>query len=410
MQLSPSLNFTTLTLDTVISDTSITSNLPDNWYYWRVRAYQDSSIYSEWSDVRQFSIATTTLATPALLFPPADTATNDSFPDFDWSDVAGASQYRLQVGKGNRWVWAANGYSGVYVLNASDSSAIQHIHTASFNNIHQLVRRDTLLFACRYDQIYISSVANPYTVTQFATFACNNAGAAVQDTILYVGAQNKGLRTVNIANPAAPVEVGRCDTTVTVSDLKVAGDRVYMLAGGYLKVVDVADPAAPAVLGTLPMNNARALDVAGSYVYTASGSTGLQVVDVSNPAAPVLQGSCYTSGNFQKLKVSGGYAYVAAASGGLRVINVSNPANPVEFGSYPDLDYVQDVDLAGHYAYVSDYYDGLALIDVSDPYHPRCDAVYYMENNETFIVADSFAAVVVDTVVAASACEADTFE
>ncbi|MRR29140.1 hypothetical protein EG834_02100, partial [bacterium] len=284
LQISPFSNFASLTYNQATAETTLTSTaLPDNWYYWRVKAYSATDS-SDWSEVRSFSVATSTVAAPALTFPPADTATNDSFPDFDWEDVAGASQYQLQVGKGNKWLWAADYYNGIHVYNASDPSAIHYIHGASLYNVQRLVLRDSILFACHYNQVYVTKVTNPYTVNHRSSYGCNNNGAAVRDTVLYVASTSRGLRLVNVADPDSVFEIAAIDTTVQVRDVKVAGDRAYMLANGYLKVVDVSNPAAPAILGSLPMANAQSLDVAGNYAYTASGSSGLQVVDVSNPA------------------------------------------------------------------------------------------------------------------------------
>lgn len=411
LQISPFSNFASLTVDTIISDTTITSNaLVNNWYYWRVKAYSATDS-SDWSEVRSFSVATTTVGIPSLTFPPADTVTNDSFPDFDWADVAGATQYQLQAGRGNSWLYASNTGSGIRVVNISDIDHTEYLHNASLYSCTRLLVRDTLMLAVSSGGIYITSVADPYTVRHLSSYGRPSYDAALRDTLMFVASQSQGLRVVNLANPSAPAEVAACDSTAYVRAVELYGGRAYMLSGGYLKVVDISNPAAPAVLGTLPLTNAVDLAVSGNYVYAASQSTGLQVVDVSNPAAPVLQGSCYTAGNFQRLKVKGEYAYVAAVTGGLRVINLANPANPVEFGSYLDEVDAEDVVLTGPYACISGSNGNAKLLDVTNPYLPAlaADVQGNTWNCDAIAVNDSFAAIRMDTVLAASACPADTF-
>jgi hypothetical protein len=411
LQISTFSNFAGLTLDTTTTDTSLTSSaLSNNWYYWRVQAYSTTDT-SNWSEVRSFSVATSTVGIPALTFPPADTVTNDSFPNFDWTDVAGATQYRLQAGKGNSWLYASSSGNGIRVVNISDIHNTEYIHNASLYSSTRLLVKDTLMLAVTGGGVHITSIANPYTVAHLSTYSRASYDAAVRDTLMYVASQSVGLRVVNIANPSAPTEVAACDSTTYTRALELSGDRAYMLAGGYLKVVDIANPKAPAILGTLPLANALDLAVSGNYVYAASGSTGLQVVDVSNPTAPVLQGACYTSGSFQRLKVRGDYAYVAAYTGGLRVINLANPANPVEFGHYQDDLYPEDVALTGQYACISGSGENARLVDITDPYSPAlaADVMSNTYNCDAIAINDSFAAVWMDTVLAPSACPADTF-
>jgi hypothetical protein len=92
--------------------------------------------------------------------------------------------------------------------------------------------------------------------------------------------------------------------------------------------------------------------VAGSYAYiVASGF--LVIVDISDPASPFMVGFCDTPGEAYGVAVRGGYAYVAASSGGLRIIDVSDPAIPTEVGFYITY-YARDVVVVANYAYVAD--------------------------------------------------------
>jgi hypothetical protein len=95
VQLGPDDNF----LDGVQTIASATNHLElhslarDAHYWWRVRA-KVSGVFGAWSGERSFN-------TPSLeqvsLISPDDGASVGTLPTFDWSDVTGATGYRLQV-------------------------------------------------------------------------------------------------------------------------------------------------------------------------------------------------------------------------------------------------------------------------------------------------------------------------
>jgi len=74
---------------------TLTTDLdPNTKHYWRVRSFNTLSEYSAWSLVRTFRTA----LLPPLLLEPGDTDdTHTRRPFFDWSDVASATGYTVQV-------------------------------------------------------------------------------------------------------------------------------------------------------------------------------------------------------------------------------------------------------------------------------------------------------------------------
>jgi Zn-dependent metalloprotease len=70
-------------------------------YYWRVRSSNTANDYSAWSAVRYFR---TPMLPPALLQPGDTDVLKTDRPDFDWSDVDGATGYTLQVSKSSNFV------------------------------------------------------------------------------------------------------------------------------------------------------------------------------------------------------------------------------------------------------------------------------------------------------------------
>jgi hypothetical protein len=101
VQVSLNENFTTTVIDVpglvntgyVVQPGALNNNVK---YYWRVRA-EGSGGQSDWSTVWNFTTIPAPPAAP-LLISPANGATNvPTTPTMDWSDVAGATNYRLQI-------------------------------------------------------------------------------------------------------------------------------------------------------------------------------------------------------------------------------------------------------------------------------------------------------------------------
>ena len=73
---------------------------------------------------------------------------------------------------------------------------------------------------------------------------------AVAGSYAYVADGKSGLRVINVANPAAPVEVGSYDTPGYADGVAVAGSYAYVADwGDGLRVINVANPAAPVEVG-----------------------------------------------------------------------------------------------------------------------------------------------------------------
>ena len=77
-------------------------------------------------------------------------------------------------------------------------------------------------------------------------------------------------------------------------------------------MINVANPAAPAEVGAYDTPGcAWGVAVAGSYAYVADWASGLRVINVANPAAPAEVGVYDTPGYATGVAVAGSYAYVA---------------------------------------------------------------------------------------------------
>jgi uncharacterized protein (TIGR02145 family) len=90
---SPEIDQTSLTA----SNFTATSSLADGTYYWKVRCKDSIGNWGAWSGAWTVIIGTTGPNPPTLVSPSDGSATNNSTPSFDWSDVSGAVAYELIV-------------------------------------------------------------------------------------------------------------------------------------------------------------------------------------------------------------------------------------------------------------------------------------------------------------------------
>lgn len=130
-----------------------------------------------------------------------------------------------------------------------------------------------------------------------------------------------------------------------------------------LRVIDISDPAKPFEAGFLSgKGSSWGIDVSGQYAYLACGSSGMRIIDISDPAKPVETG-LFDSGVYAfDVNVSGNYAYVADGQGGLRILDVSNPSKPFETGLFNTDHQALGVTVHDNLVFVADYDDGLYII------------------------------------------------
>ena len=194
---------------------------------------------------------------------------------------------------------------------------------------------------------------------------------------VYVADDNRGLRIVDAADPANPVEIGACELPGVARGVFVVGDYAYV-AGDRLGlwVVDVSDPGYPVQVGFYDTpGRAWGIFVSGNYAYVADMEAGLRVMDVSNPANPFEVGLFETPARVIGVYVNGNYAYVVDRWGILHVLDASDPSNLLEVGTY-SVGVGENIYVSGMYAYVVGM-AGLRVVDISDPTTPTGVGEYY---------------------------------
>ncbi len=191
------------------------------------------------------------------------------------------------------------------------------------------------------------------------------------------------------------------DETVTYN-LRHRGDLVYVIRGGDgLHIVDLADPAAPRDLGHLPAlypevgeyyNDIKLAEREDGSLFAlaASNIRGVVVMDVTAPEAPTEVLTFPEAPpeaedptvNVHSIFVDGQRLYFTVFDG-IEIYDITDPAAPVELGGYwlPDLDtlggFVHDLYAEDGVAYLDYWNRGLVVVDASvDPADPTLVGVF----------------------------------
>jgi len=201
-----------------------------------------------------------------------------------------------------------------------------------------------------------------------ALLGANPQKIVVQGDYAYVAAGGFFL-ILNIADPAHPQLISRVDTPGEAMDVKVAGNYAYVADGLFgLRTIDISDPANPVEKGVFMIMKKptliRRVELSGTYAYLADYYNGLRIVDVSNPFSPREIGLWSEEEGRISVTVSGRYAYVAGAN--FYVVDISNPQRPKTISRSFQMGMFDDVTVRGNYAYTDRF-----IIDISNPKKPH---------------------------------------
>lgn len=206
-------------------------------------------------------------------------------------------------------------------------------------------------------------------------------GIAVVGNVAYL-TDSTGLHLLDVADPAAPQEVGFYPAEST-SGVVVEGAIAYLMSGGQLHLVDISNPAAPRAVGLypLPPYGGKYLAIAGSTLYLSAGQGGVISLDVSNPATIRELGR--VAGDTSKVAVLGQTVYAVDGVDTLRIFDVAAPAQPHLLGAFRPGDVITDLTVAPSpadpstpLAYLGTMGQGVYLVDVSNPAGPRQIGAY----------------------------------
>jgi hypothetical protein len=205
----------------------------------------------------------------------------------------------------------------------------------------------------------VTDPAQPIEVGSFHTPG-DAYKTVVRDGVAYVADGPTALSIYDVSEPSSVHQVGSYDTPSPKPNSPAAGsgndvalqDHFAFLAQGWrgLRILDVADPANPIEISSVALQgDARAVAVDGTFAYVILEPGSLAIIDISDPTSAAQIASYDLRGDARSVAVAGNLAYVPSAgrlkldagglqvvsSAGLHVIDVADPAHPVEVAFAP---------------------------------------------------------------------------
>ncbi|MGC8763523.1 MAG: LVIVD repeat-containing protein [Acidobacteriota bacterium] len=260
------------------------------------------------------------------------------------------------------------------------------------------------------------------------------AFSSADPSLLLVADGGTGLRIVNAADPAHPVDAGRAGTfgpslDVSAADggaffaaggesgfwrlaspsappqrwlegslptgaLTARGSLVYLAVDSKIQVWDMAIPISPTLLGEAPLPlPAVYLETTGDRLLASCQQAGVQIFDLSAGGLPLALGAFVFDGSAGQTALSGNLLAVAGGSGGAVLADVSTPASPVQLSVWrPKVGAVSGVAFQSpSVLWVTAGSTGIRSLDVADPRNPatKSDPVSFDSNTGfLYVVGD----------------------
>ena len=107
----------------------------------------------------------------------------------------------------------------------------------------------------------------------------------------YVTTWDGGLHSINVSNPASPVEVGSINPAGTERGVTISGNYAYV-ASGSVNIIDVSQPNSPNLVSSYNTGkNLRDLAVSDNYIFAAEEAARLVILWRTFPASAIITNS-----------------------------------------------------------------------------------------------------------------------
>jgi hypothetical protein len=222
---------------------------------------------------------------------------------------------------------------------ASGTLALRADHPlpSSFSGYSDLAVAGDLLFVTTPFRLRIYNVADPAVLAEIADFATTFGNRIRVSGNRLLLANRGGLQILDISQPANPALIGQLNPSFPVSGSQspvgpngfcISGSTAFIAGGSHgIRIVDFADPANPvqrAVYAAFVTVGGLAL--AGDRLLAADTNNGLLVFDVSDPAAPDLLRRLPFPQPVADVAIAGDRVFVADTGAGLYLYQLQTVA------------------------------------------------------------------------------------
>ncbi len=196
------------------------------------------------------------------------------------------------VAKGST-LYVANGFGGLYIIDFSDPAAPKEL-----------------------GHLEMKEPSKPGSLPGDAS------DVVVVGNYAYVAAGSRGLRIIDVSNPAIPVAIGAIENLASATTRVAVQDGLAFVIDYGLRIVDVSNPAQPQWLGTMDIPFAKAVTVIGGMAFVPEGGS-VFLIDVTNPIKLNKLDSCPTPGEASEVTTKGFDLFVADQLGGVSILRVT---------------------------------------------------------------------------------------
>lgn len=246
--------------------------------------------------------------------------------------------------------------------------------------------------------LYTIDVSNPAAPVELDFYQDYYAAiAGVNNSVITVN--NAGFTLFSLIDPAQPVPVYEEETPGFMTDIGVAGNYAFTGSNAF-RVFDLTTKNPPVQVASVDIH-ADLVDISGNLAAfipeSMSDGNRLSIMDISDPLNPFETGHYSNLLLTQQAIIRDNYVYIAGWWNGFTVLDISDPSNPVfvtrEFnwtqGGIGGVEwcYVSDLDVQGNYLYLVDYKPfpdedtkGLYIFDISDPDNPLFVSRYLQQS------------------------------
>jgi len=277
-------------------------------------------------------------------------------------------------------VYAVVGDKRISIIDVADpkNPKVLGSYDDSSNTINDIAVEGDLAFVASRG-LRIIDVSNPAQLAEIGFLDVGGTAVRIKGDYIYF-ASSSGFYVVDISAPDNPRQVGFVgfEPYQSASAIEIIDNLAYV-SGSKFWTIDISNSVSPTIIASNKSTYANAIQVNGNYLYLST-NTSVQLIDIHHPTDPLLEGS-YSIGACDIVR-SENYVLVAECAGGMRVVDVSNATEPTEVGAYglgafgkettASSGELIDVAIAvnGNYAYIAMDYC-FQVVDISDPFHSQ---------------------------------------
>lgn len=180
--------------------------------------------------------------------------------------------------------------------------------------------QDSLAFFTGRHSLSVADSSNPISLSPLAEIEITLStptDMALGGTALFVAGGSGGWITVDVSNPAAPVESQHDSSLASVPDLALANGRLYLAAEAEGMRV-MSDGAQPQLIADVPWPSpVKRIVALGTMVviWASDGEEGsLDLIDMADPESPLVLESIPISGPVLSMELQGNRLHVLTSS------------------------------------------------------------------------------------------------